>query len=365
MFNLCETYAMSDLKKKKSVKAKTNGVPKNKSVTLKQLAADLKLSPTSVSLVLNAAPTAGSIPPETQERIFAAARKFNYRPNYIARSLRVQRTHTIGVLIPELSGGYSATVLSGVEDELLERDYFYLIGSHRHKPKFIDRYAKFFLERCVEGILAIDTPQINQTFLPAVSISGHEKISGVTNIELNHESAAKQLIEYFVEMNHRKLAIIKGQDFSSDTEVRCHSMLEVAKTFGISIEPDLISQLVGNDPSPETGYAATKKLLASGKEFTALLAFNDISAIGAIRALREANLRVPEDVSVSGFDDVDVAKFHNPALTTIRQPLFEMGKLAARTLLDTLTDSAETATPEILTVEPQLIIRQSTAPVKT
>ncbi len=355
---------MLDPGKKTKLKTESNGSSEKRSVTLKELAADLKLSTTSVSLVLNSAPTADSIPQETQDRIFEAARKLNYRPNYIARSLRSQRTHTIGVLLPELSGGYASTVLSGVEEKLLERDFFYFIGSHRHKPEFIERYTKFFMERCVEGILAIDTPQSHQTFLPVVSISGHDKTKGVTNIELNHESAAEQLVEHLVKLGHKKLAIIKGQEFSSDTQIRCNSIIEAAKKFGIQIKSNSITQLVGNDPSPETGYKAAKKLLATGEEFTALLAFNDVSAIGAIRALKEADLNVPEDVSVSGFDDIDTAKFHNPSLTTIRQPLFEMGRLAAQTLLDKLTMSNGDIESQTLTVEPKLIIRQSTAPVK-
>ena len=171
---------MADVENPNKTKNELNETTKRKSLTLKELASELKLSPTTVSLVLNSAPTANSIPQETQDRIFAAARRLNYRPNYIARSLRAQRTHTIGVLIPELSGGYASMVLSGVEEKLLEKDFYYFIGSHRHKPAFIERYTRFFMERCVEGILTIDTPENYQTFLPVVSISGHDNTNNVT-----------------------------------------------------------------------------------------------------------------------------------------------------------------------------------------
>ena len=124
-------------------------------------------------------------------------------------------------------------VLSGVEEKLLEKDFYYFIGSHKHKDEFIERYTRFFLERCVEGILAIDTPQNHQTFLPVVSISGHDKIKGVTNIELNHESAATLAVEHLANLGHKKIAIIKGQEFSSDTEIRCNSIIEAAGKFGI------------------------------------------------------------------------------------------------------------------------------------
>jgi DNA-binding LacI/PurR family transcriptional regulator len=332
-----------------------------KNISLKDVAASLKLSPTTVSVVLNYSPLADSIPQETKNRIFEAARSLNYRPNYIARSLRNQRTHTIGVLIPEMSDGYSAAVLSGVEEKLLQEGYFYFVASHHHREELIEKNTQFLVGRCVEGVLAIDTPIHQQSFLPIVSISGHDHIKGVTNIVLNHERAAQLAIEHLYTLGHRKIAVIKGQEFSSDTEVRLATMLKTAREFGISIADNWVTQLIGDDPSPETGYLATKTLLARTTDFTAILAFNDISAIGAIRALREKGIEVPNDVSIIGFDDITAAEFHYPALTTIRQPLKKMGSLGAEHLLQNIQKNpAETLSLEI-TVEPDLIIRQSTA----
>ena len=132
-------------------------------------------------------------------------------------------------------------------------------------------------------------------------------------------------------MGHRKIAFIKGQEFSSDTEVRWSAILAAARKANLKIRPSLVGQLEGDIASPELGCSVTQKLLASGEKFTALFTFNDISAIGAIRALHEAGLRVPEDVSVVGFDDIQSAAFQNPALTTVRQPLRRMGEIAAGT----------------------------------
>jgi DNA-binding LacI/PurR family transcriptional regulator len=353
-------------KNKNTVKESGNGTgnsapPKN--IGLKDVAAFVKLSPTTVSVVLNYSPLADSIPQETKDRIFEAARTLNYRPNYIARSLRNQRTHTIGVLIPEMSEGYTAAVLSGVEARLSQEGYFYFVASHHHHAELIEKNTQFLAARCVEGILAIDTPIHHQNFLPVVSISGHEHIKGVTNIVLNHERAAHLAVEHLYDLGHRKIAVIKGQAFSSDTEVRLQTVLATARKFGIAIGDNWITQLIGDDPSSETGYSAAKKLLAREVEFTAILSFNDVSAIGAIRALRENGLSVPEDVSVIGFDDIAAAEFHNPALTTIRQPLKKMGSLAAEHLLQNIQKNpADTLSIEI-TVEPDLIIRQSTAQV--
>lgn len=335
-------------------------------ISLKELAAHLGLSPTSLSIVLNDAPAASAIPQETKNRILEAAEKFNYRPNYFARSLRAQRSFTLGVIVPELSDGYSAMVLNGVEAALSKEGFFYLTASHLHRDDLLEHHPKMLLERQVEGIIAVDTPIRFYSSLPIVSVSGHDEIEGVTNVVLNHQHAAELGVGHLFTLGHRQIAFIKGQDFSSDTEVRWETITAAANKRGIKLDKALITQLEGDIPSPEIGYIAAQKLLSNKKPFTALFAFNDVSAIGAIRALQESGLRVPEDVSVLGFDDIYTAAFHNPALTTIRQPLFEMGSLAAQTLLKRLaalqTDAGEI--PQTLTVEPKLIVRQSTAQAK-
>lgn len=331
-------------------------------VGLKQLASHLGLSPTTLSLVLNDAPSASSIPQQTKDRIFEAARELNYRPNYVARSLRVQRTHTLGVIVPELSDGYSAMVLNGVEDVLSKEGFFYLTASHLHREDLLEKHPQILIERQVEGIIAVDSPIRFEPTLPCVNVSGHDEIEGVTNIILDHQKAAELGIGHLYELGHRKIAVIKGQVFSSDTEIRWKAIAAAARKRNIPISPKLYSQLEGDSPSPETGYIAAKKLLASSENFTAVFAFNDVSAIGTIRALEEAGLHVPQDVSVLGFDDIYAAAFYNPALTTIRQPLYEMGKLAAQTVLDGLKKS-DHSVPKVLNVEPTLIVRNSTAPV--
>lgn len=345
--------------------APSPAVPATRSqgVSLRQLAEHLNLSTTTLSLVLNDAPTAVSIPQETKDRIFSAARELNYKPNYLARSLRVQRTHTCGVIVPELSDGYSSMVLNGVEAVLSKEGYFYLTASHLHREDLLVTIPRMLAERQVEGVIAVDTPIRFEPNLPTVNVSGHENVPGVTNVILNHQHAAELGIGHLYNLGHRRIAVIKGQEFSSDTDVRFETISAAAEKRNIPIDRKLTVQLLGDSPSPEVGYSAMKSLLATGEKFTAVFAFNDISAIGAIRALEEMGLRVPGDVSVLGFDDIYSAAFHNPALTTIRQPLFEMGSLAARTLLERLADGKEIKIPEVLSVEPTLVVRNSTARV--
>jgi DNA-binding LacI/PurR family transcriptional regulator len=333
-------------------------------VSLKFLAEHLGLSPATVSLVINRSPSAKSIPHRTQERIREAARELNYRPNFMARSLRAQRSFTIGVVVPEISEGYAALVLSGIEDHLLEEGYFYFVVSHRHRADLIEEYPRLLQQRAVEGLIAVDTVCQKGVPIPVVAVSGHREVEGVTNIVLNHARAARLAMEHLAQLGHRKIAFIKGQEFSSDTEIRWEAERAAAKELGLEIDERLVGQLDGESPSPEVGYGVTRKMLAAGEAFTALFAFNDISAIGAIRALREAGRRVPEDVSVVGFDDIQSAAFQNPGLTTVRQPLREMGVIAAETLLRRINAPAKTPYPKAITVEPELIVRQSTAKVK-
>lgn len=333
--------------------------------TLKALANYLDLSPATVSLVLNGSPAAASIPRATKERVAAAARKLNYRPNFFARSLRKQRSLTIGVVVPEISEGYEALVLSGIEDYLLQEGYFYVVVSHRHRPDLLDEYPRLLLGRSVEGLIAVDTPCHQELPVPAVAISGHRNVTGITKIVLNHRRAACLALQHLRAHGHQRIAFIKGQEFSSDTEVRWSAIREAARRFGLSIDRALTVQLRGDISSPELGYHVIQELLTRGPAFTALFAFNDISAIGAIRALREARRRVPEDVSVVGFDDIQSAAFQNPPLTTIRQPLRKMGEIAAETLLRRIANPKDNSYPKVIAVEPELVVRASTSNAST
>ncbi|MGB7847834.1 MAG: LacI family DNA-binding transcriptional regulator [Candidatus Acidiferrum sp.] len=331
------------------------------SLSLKELAQHLGLSSATVSLVINRSPGAKSIPPATQERVRKAARELNYRPNLMARSLRQKRSFTIGVVVPEVSEGYAALVLSGIEDHLLQEGYFYFVVSHRHRADLIEEYPSLLQQRAVEGLIAVDTVLTEPCQIPAVAISGHRHVPGVTNIVLDHNLAAHLALEHLQKLSHSRIALIKGQDFSSDTEVRWRALHVVAKQLGIVIHEELTVQLNSDSPSPEVGYGVTRKLLDRGEPFTAVFAFNDISAIGAIQALRESGKRVPEDVSVVGFDDIQSAAFQNPGLTTVRQPLRQMGVIAAETLLSRINSPRRTDYPREIVVKPELIVRGSTA----
>jgi DNA-binding LacI/PurR family transcriptional regulator len=331
--------------------------PTVRSLSLKELAEHLNLSPATVSLVINRTKAAAAIPQETQQRIFQAAKELNYRPNFYARSLRMQRSFTIGILHPDLSD-YVALLTSGIEDYLMGEGYFYFAAGHRNNPELIEEYPLIMLDRAVEGIIAIDTPILHSLPLPVVIVAGHRNIDGVTNVIVDHRRAAELALGHLVRMGHRDIAFMKGPRVSSDSEVRWQSICEVARNLNLEMKPSLCVEMEFSTPFPDMGYPVVQRLVASGERFTALFAFNDVSAIGAIRALRDAGLEVPESVAVVGFDDIPSAAYNTPSLTTIRQPLRRMGEIAARTLLDRLRQKG--AVPKEVAVEPELVIREST-----
>jgi LacI family transcriptional regulator len=329
-------------------------------VTLKTIADHLGLTAGTVSAALNNSAAARSIPEHTKERILQAARELNYRPNFFARTLRLKRTFTIGVIASQIGDDYGSQVINGIEHYLQQRNFFFLTVVHRHDPQLMASYSHLLLSRGVEGLITVDTSVTETLSVPTVAVAGHQLVAGVTNIILDHKKAVRLALEHLKSLGHEEIAFLKGQPFSSDSASRWSAICEVSKELGIRIRPELTVQIEGTDSTPKLGYPVGKELLTRRTPFTALFAYNDISAIGAVWALREAGLRIPEDVSVVGFDDIPGAAFSNPALTTVRQPLIRMGQIAAQTLVDQIEGRGDYQ-PEIA-VEAEFVVRASTGP---
>lgn len=342
------------------MKKKESGAAHEPKVTLKTIAELLGLTPGTVSATLNNSAAARSISERTKQRIFQAAKELNYRPNYFARSLRLQRTYTIGVIAEEIGDAYGAMVISGVEEYLRKNNYFFLTVIHRHDPLLLQAYSQLLLERGVEGFITTDTSITEKPPLPTAAVAGHERVEGVTNITLDHKLAARLALRHLAELGHEEIAFLKGHPSSSDSAARWSSICEIAAELGIRIRPELTVQIDSTVSTPELGYPFAKQLLARRQPFTALFAYNDVSAIGTIWAFREAGLRIPEDISVVGFDDTPGAAYANPGLTTVRQPLQRMGQIAAQCVIDQIEGVSEYV-PEIA-IEPELVVRASTGP---
>jgi DNA-binding LacI/PurR family transcriptional regulator len=344
-----------DRKEKQEQEQPHNG----ETINLKQLAAILQLSQTTVSLVLNNSPSAKSIPAHTRERVLQAARKHHYRPNYFARSLRKNRSMSIGVMAPDLSEGYFTMVMNGVEEYLMRAQYFYFSASHFWNQDLMIEYPRMLTERAVDGFLLLNTPSEIRSPLPTVAVSAHNNSPGVTNIILDHMKAAELALRHLYDLGHRKIAFMKGPNIIPDTEYRWRSILEVARQLNLKVQPDHCLQLEADSWSPGVGCEPMRDLLARARDFTAIFCFNDISAIGVIRAIYDAGLSVPEDISVIGFDDIMSAAYHKPSLTTVRQPLREMGREGAQILLDMISNP-DKQFPQEIVMQPELIVREST-----
>jgi DNA-binding LacI/PurR family transcriptional regulator len=261
--------------------------------------------------------------------------------------------------------------MSGVVEELTNAHYFYFTACHDWNSELIEQYPRMLVERAVDGFLLLNTPadQISVP-VPVVAISAHSPVQNVTNIVLDHHKAVEIALKHLFELGHRRIAFMRGPKAIPDSDYRWESIQQVAGEIGLRIDPALVvridasgwSSKAGQHPmAPEIGYKPMQALLEKTKDFTAAFCFNDISAIGAIRALKDVGLRVPEDVSVVGFDDIQSAAYSTPSLTTVRQPLFEMGQRGAKILLDRIANR-EAEYPSEIIVEPQLVVRESTGP---
>jgi LacI family transcriptional regulator len=326
------------------------------------LAAYLGLSRSTVSLVLNNSPVAQGLTPATRERVLKAAADLHYKANYFARMLNNKRSHMVGILSPDLGEGYDAEILNGIERLLIERDYLYFVSSHHWNQDLIRQRLEVFAERGAEGVILINTPAVTATDLPLLSIGSLEYDFPLTRITLDNAHGIRLALEHLHGLGHRRIAFLKGHTQSSDAASRWAACVEAAQSLGLRIYKENVIQLkrIDNGLNPiREGYIAGKRLLKNTQSFTALLAFNDLSAIGAIHAFRDAGKQIPQEISVVGFDDIQAATIVQPTLTTVRQPLIRMGMLAAAEILASIEDPH--LEPRHISIKPELVIRQSTA----
>jgi DNA-binding LacI/PurR family transcriptional regulator len=333
-------------------------------ISQKALAEHLKLSPSTVSLVMNDAPRAKLIPEATRKRILDAAAKFDYRPDFYARYLYSKRSFTVAVVLAGIREPYAAAILAGIDRKLVREKYLYFTANHYGQEDLIREYPRRLLERAVEGFLLINTTLSSDPGRPTVMIGSAPKVEGFPRFALNNDRGGALALEYLVGLGHRNIAVIKGHPWRSAAAQRFAGTSAAAKAHGIKLDERLVKELhSGNTPRemtmPEEGYKCGMDLLAAKVPFTALIAFNDVTAIGAIRAFKQAGVRVPEDVSVVGFDDIESAGYLTPSLTTLRQPLEQMGELAAEHLIAIINEGQQPLS-EVL-VDPELIERESTA----
>ena len=343
-------------------------------VTIRDVAKESGFSSTTVSIVLNNAPLARYIPVATKKRIERAAKKLGYRPNLFARSLRSKRSHTVGVMVVDMTDPFCTLVLRGIENSLYQSSFLPILTDMHNERSRFERYLEMLLDRRVEGLIVVANwlfldinllSDLEKSSVPTAIIGCELKNEQMSLVSVDNELEAQLAIEHLHAWGHRKIAIIRGPKGLVDSSPRWKGIRNFAKSSGLELDQRLILDLPeSRDPisSFEAGLKLTEDLIKQKRPFTAIMAFDDMTAFGAIRALAKAGIRVPEHCSVIGFDDVANAAFYTLALTTIRQPLETMGGMAVGLLVDGINAVLEKREASALhrKVAPELVIREST-----
>jgi LacI family transcriptional regulator len=343
-------------------------------VTIRDVAKESGFSSTTVSIVLNNAPLARYIPAVTKKRIERAAQKLGYRPNQFARSLRSKRSHTVGVMVVDMTDPYCTLILRGIENTLYQSSYLPILTDVHNERSRFERYLEMLLDRRVEALIVLANwlfldinllADLEKSSIPTIMIGCELKNDSISSVIVDNEVGGYIALEHLHSLGHRKIALIRGPKALTDSSPRWRGIRSCAKQCGMELDARLVMDLPeSRDPisSFESGYKLTEDLIRQKRPFTALLAFDDMSAFGAIRALNKAGIRVPEQCSVIGFDDVSTSAIYSPSLTTVRQPMEAMGTSAVGIVLDGINAVLEKreCCPTHRKVAPELVVREST-----
>ena len=350
---------------------------KNEAVTMRDVATQSGFSSATVSIVLNNAPLARYIAPATKKRIEEVARKLGYRPNAMARFLRSKRTHSMGVMFFDITDPFCTLILRGIENSLYQASYVPIFADAHNQRNRFERYLEMLLERHVEGLIVVANwlfvdiqllADLSKRNIPAATIGWELPGDTISSVMVDNETGARLALEHLHQLGHRRIAFIRGPKMLIDSAPRWRGIQKFAQSAGIEIDPALVQQLPESlDPNSsfESGFRFAEELLQRKKRFTALMAFDDLTALGAIRALAKAGVRVPEQCSVTGFDDVAVSALAVPSLTTVRQPMEAMGELAVNIVMEGINAELEKREWNIVShkMNPELVIRDSTRAV--
>ena len=343
-------------------------------VTIRDVAKESGFSSTTVSIVLNNAPLSRYIPAVTKKRIERAAQKLGYRPNQFARSLRSKRSHTVGVMVFDMTDPFCTLILRGIENTLYQASYLPILTDVHNEGSRFERYLEMLLDRRIEGLIVIANwlfldinllADLEKSSIPTAMIGCELKNDSMSSVIVDNEVGGQLALEHLYSLGHRKIAFIRGPKGLTDSSPRWRGIRNFVKQSGLEIDSHLVLDLPeSRDPlsSFESGYKLTEDLIRQKRSFTALLAFDDMSAFGAIRALSKSGIRVPEQCSVIGFDDVATSAIYTPSLTTVRQPMEAMGASAVGIVVDGINAVLEKremgATHRKVT--PELVMREST-----
>jgi DNA-binding LacI/PurR family transcriptional regulator len=350
--------------------------PENSTITMRDVARESGFSPATVSIVLNNAPLARYIAPGTKERIQKTAKRLGYRPNAMARFLRSKRSHTVGVMLFDITDPFCTPILRGIENALFQGSYLSILTDAHNQRNRFERYLEMLLDRHVEGLVVVANwlfvdinllADLVKRNIPAVTIGWEVQAETVSSVMVDNEAGGRLALEHLYRLGHRKIAFIRGPKRLIDSAPRWKGIQKFAHSAGLEIDPQLVADLPDffePNSSFEGGMRLTEELLRKKRRFTALVAFDDVTAFGVIRALTKAGVKVPEQCSVVGFDDVALAAQSAPSLTTVRQPLEAMGTISVSIVMEAINAALEKRDMPIVhhRAAPELVVRDSTRP---
>jgi LacI family transcriptional regulator len=325
-------------------------------VTIEMVAQRAGVSLSTVSRILNGTAAVSALKKQAVDEAIAT---LGFVPNPVARGLAGGRTFSVGVITQAIDSPFYGTALRGVEEELSRAGYSPLFVSGRWSAAEESRCIDLLRARRVDGIIVITGRLSDQSLsecarrLPVVVTGRTVKASGLFSLNFDDFEGARLATHHLLTLGHRRIAFITGEPDHADNNERLRGYRATIEAAGLPFDPALV--VAGNFTEP-SGLIAVERLLENRQKFSAIFAANDQMAFGAMLALYRRRMRVPDDVSVVGFDDLPAAWYSIPPLTTVRQPVHELGRLAARSMLDLLGGAAPTAQMPA----PQLMIREST-----
>jgi LacI family transcriptional regulator len=322
-----------------------------------------RLAGVSTATVSRALNGTGQIAPATRAAIHAAVEQLGYQPNTVARSLVTKSTQTIALLLPDIANPFYAALVSGIQQRALETGHTMLLCTTESDPEREEQYLTLLRAKQVDGVLVdglVLPPdriaRFVQDGLPIVCLDRDVESSSVPLVQVDNRLGARMATEHLLGLGHRHIAHVAGAPELKISEERVQGYRDALSAAGI--EPDRALRRVGSF-TEEGGYEAMLALL-DGPVFTAVFAANDLSALGVINAIVGSGLRVPQDMSVVGFDDLRLSRYTTPPLTTVHQPALEIAQRATQLLLDLASGRAVRQVRHLL--EPELVVRGSTGP---
>lgn len=334
------------------------------SVTLKQIAERANVSVTTVSRVINGRATGVPIRNETRERILAIASELGYRPNLMARALRGSKSSLIGTIVRDISEPFLNLVLTGVHSAAVKRQYRVFLGHVERQASTTLDYGSMFEQAHADGIIVIGDIQGDEAAVHQL-VTKHQYIVGITDrterrlfpgVYVDNHLGTRVVMDHLWELGHRRITIVSDATILDGVE-RMLGYRQYMAEHGAETQADI--RLTSR--SLEGGYEVGMALFSEPDLPTAIFAATDLIAIGLLHAAFQHNVAVPDQVSLVGYDDIDIAKFAVPSLTTVSQSGFEMGAIAANLLLDMIEQDIDMGIVEDQILKPELIIRQSTA----